>query len=103
MGYQQRERTRRNWQAAAALAVKRRNVTKTGRRYWLTPKAARKRCSHCGAVGCVAVRPTDGKTACAECVDRLGIKAHESTPWREAGRRPYSPVTTRFVDPESLR
>lgn len=92
IGNRQRARRRR---AAAA------NTTR--RRYWLTPKAASRRCSHCHALGAVAYRPADHKVACAECIDRLGIKAHESAAWRDAGRKPYAPVTVRFVDPATLR
>lgn len=71
--------------------------------YWLTPKASTRHCSHCSAVGCIAVRPRDGKAACSACVARLGINAHESASWREAGGKPHAPVIVRFVDPETLR
>ena len=91
MGYQQRDHKRRNKQTAAAKQAKRRTIARTARRYWLTPKVAAKPCSHCGRPGSVAYRASDRKRACRPCIDRLGITAHESTTWIEAGRKPYCP------------
>jgi hypothetical protein len=79
--------------------AKGRNVEKTSHRYWLTPKAWRHRCSHCGNAGSVAYRPVDGKSACGECIDRLGIQARESESWRNGGAKAGSSVTVRYVDP----
>lgn len=79
-----------------------RSLGRSRRVYWLTPKGGGWRCSHCGERGTVAYRPVDHKRACESCIDRLSIKARESVTWREAGRRPYAPMTVRYVDPGSL-
>jgi hypothetical protein len=92
----QREADRRR---AARRAAQRLTAAKTARRYWLTPKAWNKRCSHCGHGSAVAVRPADFSHACADCVERLGITAHESTAWREGGAKVDPTVTVRFVEP----
>jgi hypothetical protein len=39
--------------------------------------------------------------ACAGCVERLGIRAHESAAWRDGGAKVDPTVTVRFVEPES--
>lgn len=85
-------------------AKRRRHAARqTAGRYWLTPKASTRHCSHCSMLGCVAVRPADGKAACESCIERLGIHAHESASWRENGGKPYAPVTVRHVDPATMR
>ena len=71
--------------------------------YWLTPRAWARRCSHCSAEHAVAVRPDDRRAACADCVDRLGITARESEGWRDGGAKAGSTVTSRHVDPATLR
>ncbi len=83
--------------------TKSRNAARARRHYWLTPKAWNKRCSHCGAIGSIAYRPDDRKHACAGCIKRLGIKAHESRAWLDGGAKAGAEVTVRHVDPESLR
>jgi hypothetical protein len=73
------------------------------RHYWLTPRAWRKRCSHCSADGSVAYRPDDGKHVCQSCIERLGIKARESQAWRDGGAKAGATVRIRHVDPATLR
>lgn len=81
----------------------RRRQAKARHRYWLTPKAWNRRCSHCGEGAAVAVRPVDHVYTCESCIERLGIKARESKAWRDGGSRAGSAVTIRYVNPESLR
>lgn len=99
----QRERRRSDKTKAAKAKIKRQGIGKVSRRYYLTPKVAAKRCSHCGQLGAVAYRAADRKRACQSCIDRLGINAVESTNWIEAGRKPYAPVTVRYVAPQTLK
>ena len=107
MGSRARERNRRRVKRNADPDGRRREDTKAKRRarcrYWLTPRAWDKRCSHCGRICAIAYRPDDGKHACVSCIERLGIKAGESKAWRDGGSRAGSAVTIRHVDPESLR
>ena len=70
---------------------------KQGRSYWLTPRVWSKRCSHCGRGQSVAWRPRDGKLACAECIERLGVRARESKAWQEGGSRAGAAVTIRYL------
>ena len=76
---------------------------KARHRYWLTPRAWNRRCSHCGSRAAAAVRPVDHAYACEPCIERLGIKAQKSKAWRDGGSRAGSTVRVRFVDPESMR
>jgi hypothetical protein len=73
------------------------------RRYYLTPKVWNEPCSHCSAASSIAYRVSGRRTACADCIRRLGIKARESRAWRDGGARAGSKVTVRHVDPEGLR
>jgi len=73
------------------------------RRYWLTPKAWNKRCSHCGGQGAIAYRPRDHRYACERCIRKRGISARESNAWRYGGSTAGSKVTIRHVDPATLR
>jgi len=82
---------------------KRRGPGKARHCYWLTPKAWRRWCSHCGHEGAAAYRPRDRKYACEDCIAKLGINAHESKSWRDGGGRAGSKVTVRHVDPATLR
>ena len=81
----------------------RRQMRGIQRVYWLTPKAFKFSCSHCGADHSVAVRTgKNWKAACQGCVDRLAIKTSESKALEEAGGK-MNPVTVTFVDPATLR
>ena len=88
---------------AKAQRPKGRGPGKARHRYWLTPKAWAKQCSHCSAEHAVAVRPDDHKAACAACVDRLGIHAHESRGWRDGGAKAGAKVTVTRVNPATLK
>src|SRR3954447_26699105 len=68
-----------------ATAVRQQRARKVAGRYYLTPKVWRKRCSHCAATTSVAYRQRGRVTACAACIERLGIAAHESRAWRDGG------------------
>lgn len=93
MNYRNRERRRHKRQREE----KQRAARKMAGAYWLTPKAWRKRCSHCGHEGSVAYRPRDRKSVCVECVERLGINARESKSWLDGGSKAGATVTVRFV------
>ena len=82
---------------------KARQASAVANRYYLTPKVWQRPCSHCSAASSIAYRLSGRKTACVDCIDRLGIKARESQAWRDGGARAGSKVTVRHVDPESLR
>jgi hypothetical protein len=77
-----------------------RNAAQARRRYWLTPSAWNRSCSHCGASGSIAYRPLDRKFACESCIERLGIKARQSKAWLDGGAKARAAVTIRHVDPE---
>lgn len=81
----------------------RRRQADARRRYWLTPRVWDKSCSHCGSDGSVAVRPRDRRYACQPCIERLGIKARESSAWRDGGSRAGAAVAVRFVPPGARR
>lgn len=84
---------------------KRRQTTKQSRarhRYWLTPRAWNRSCSHCGASRSIAFRHTPRTYACGSCVEGLGIKAGESRAWSEGGVKDPT-LTIRYVDPAILQ
>lgn len=91
---QQREIAKQRRRADARRRAKARTLAKTARHYWITPKAHRRRCSHCGTATAIAIRPSDQKASCAGCIDRLGINARES-----AASRGLAGVTIRHVEP----
>lgn len=91
---EQREMAKQRRPAEARRRAKARRLAKTARRYWITPKAKRRYCSHCSATSSTAIRPSDQNAACAECIDRLGIEA-----WESEGSIGVAGVTTRRVDP----
>ena len=76
---EQREMAESRRKAAAKRKAKSIRMAKVARRYWITPKAKRRRCSHCGSPTAAAIRPRDQKAACSGCIDRLGIKARQSS------------------------
>ena len=86
--------------------IKERRRIASGRvagRYYLTPKVWQCPCSHCSAASSIAYRVSGRKTACVDCIDRLGIKARESQAWRDGGAKAGAKVTVRRVEPEGLR
>lgn len=76
---------------------------RTAHRYYLTPRLWNRPCSHCPAPSSIAYRVKGRATACADCIERLGIEARESEAWRDGGSRAGAEVTVRRVDPASLR
>src|SRR3954447_7490631 len=68
-----------------ATAARQRRARKVAGRYYLTPKVWAKRCSHCAGTTSVAYRQRGRVTACAACIERLRIVAHESRAWRDGG------------------
>lgn len=69
--------------------------------YWLTPKVWHRPCSHCDGPTSIAYRAADKRTACAECVERLGIRARPSRAWLEGGSKAGAAVTVRRVAPRA--
>lgn len=90
---EQRRMARERRAAEARRRRKRQAFSAIGRIYWITPKAAKRICSHCGSETAAAIRPRDQRAACESCIKRLGINARQS-------RTPaVGDVTVRHVEP----
>lgn len=94
---ERRRRQRKTASSAQAAAAKRkaaaRRFAEVGRIYWISPKAESRSCSHCHGATAAAIRPSDQKAACPECIERLGINARESST-----ARAWAGVTVRHLE-----
>ena len=77
--------------------------SRTYGRYWLTPKAWRHSCGRgCGSEQSVAYRASDHSYVCANCIERLGIKARPSQAWLDGGAGTDPNVHIRYMRAEEM-
>jgi hypothetical protein len=67
--------------------------------FWLTPRVWTKWCDRCATGKAIAFRFSDHSHVCADCIDRLGVKAKPSKRWSQGGAKADATVAVRFECP----